>query len=710
MVAFAIGYVLLSGSLLVRGTLLDDAVYTGALARADAYERVYTDVLADPELADVVEQLIGQLELEGIDPAETRTLATNSLRWAVPPSLIRTGSEDAITATVAYMRGDQETLIVTVDLTVVVDRVEQVVLDHARAAMASVATRQIPTLGEYQVAVEELMASVADGRIPDTLPVPGIAVDRQEVADWLADTALEVGADPLTVEALSEAGSERDAVVLVATETLAANAETVRQELEAKLDDGYQFDVIGQLAQRQENRREEVVDKLDTVRDLVAVFDTWSFVGGVVLLVGASVTLIALHRGATRRLAFLFAGSLVAGGALTLVAWWAITRTVGPPLAAGTATGPGTWNLPTGLRGVIGDVEHDLVSSFSESARQFALVPLVGGVTLGAVAALRVRRAATIAMVVASSAAGIAWVAVPTVDRSSGCNGHVELCDRAYDEVAYAATHNSMSSPDVVRVWPEQDETIRQQLDGGVRALLIDTHYWTQAVSTEQIEALSPNVPPAIVAAAVADRDLSRARPGTFLCHNHCIWGGMPFGDALDDVKDFLDENPREVVTLVIQDAISTEDTEAAFAAAGLEPYLHTQDVDDDWPTLGEMIERDERLVVFSEFEGPPPDWYHPAFEYMQDTPFTFPTKESLSCEMGRGDEDNRLFMINHWLSALTPDRSNAAAINTRDLIVDRAEQCEAERGQMVNFVAVDFSGIGDVMGAVDELNGLAGR
>ena len=41
-----------------------------------------------------------------------------------------------------------------------------------------------------------------------------------------------------------------------------------------------------------------------------------------------------------------------------------------------------------------------------------------------------------------------------------------------------AATHNSMSSPDVVPVWPEHDGGITAQLDAGVRALLIDTHHW----------------------------------------------------------------------------------------------------------------------------------------------------------------------------------------------------------------------------------------
>ncbi|MEO6988274.1 MAG: hypothetical protein ABI239_06465 [Aquihabitans sp.] len=708
--AIAIGCVLLAGALLVRGTLLDDAVYTGALARADVYERLYTEVLADPELAEITEEIVGQLELEGVDPAEARTLATNALRWAVPPSLVRAGSEEVITETLAYLRGDQNEIIATVDLSVMLDRVEQAVIDHARTAMASMATKEIRTVEEYRTAVEELVALVAEGRIPDTLPVPGGDINGRHVVEVLTDVALSAGADPLTVETLSKAGSDREALVVASTEALRSGAKTARRELEAKLDDGYRFDIIDQLSQRQGDRRSQVVDQLNKARDLMALFGTWTLAGGAVLLILGSAALVALHRDGARRLSILFGSSLVAGGVLTLLVWWSITRSVGSPLAAGTGTGPGTWNLPGGLRSVIGDVEGNLVSSFHGDARRLAFLPLVAGGALAGIAAIHVRRAVTIGLVVAVGATAVAWVAVPAADNTDGCNGHVELCDRGYDEVAYAATHNSMSSPDVVRVWPEQDETIREQLDGGIRALLIDTHHWTRAVSPEQIEALSPNVPPAVVASVMADRDLTRGRPGTFLCHNHCIWGAMPFGDALGDVKDFLDENPREVVTLVIQDAISAEETEAEFVAAGLEPYLHVQDVDADWPTLGQLIDRDERLVVFSEFKRPPPAWYHEAFEFIQDTPYLFPTKESLSCEAGRGHDDNRLFMINHWLSALTPDRSNAAAINGRQFIVDRARQCEEERGQMANFIAVDFAGIGDVQGAVDELNGLTGR
>ena len=57
------------------------------------------------------------------------------------------------------------------------------------------------------------------------------------------------------------------------------------------------------------------------------------------------------------------------------------------------------------------------------------------------------------------------------------CNGHAELCGRPLDEVALAATHNSMSAPLPGWFSAAHDRPIAAQLAGGIRGLLIDTHY-----------------------------------------------------------------------------------------------------------------------------------------------------------------------------------------------------------------------------------------
>jgi len=72
-----------------------------------------------------------------------------------------------------------------------------------------------------------------------------------------------------------------------------------------------------------------------------------------------------------------------------------------------------------------------------------------------------------------------------------------------------------------------------------------------------------------------------------------------------------------------------------------------------------------------------------------------------------RGDPDATLFLLNHWVQRVAPDRADAVDVNRHDAIVDRARECQGERGLIPNFIAVNFYGIGDLADAVATLNGL---
>ena len=52
--------------------------------------------------------------------------------------------------------------------------------------------------------------------------------------------------------------------------------------------------------------------------------------------------------------------------------------------------------------------------------------------------------------------------------------------------------------------------------------------------------------------------------------------------------------------------------------------------------------------------------------------------------------------------------RVDSAVVNTHDALVARARRCEAERGLLANFVAVNHYNIGDLVAAVDTLNGVS--
>jgi hypothetical protein len=94
-------------------------------------------------------------------------------------------------------------------------------------------------------------------------------------------------------------------------------------------------------------------------------------------------------------------------------------------------------------------------------------------------------------------------------------------------------------------------------------------------------------------------------------------------------------------------------------------------------------------------------------FDYTKDTPFKFRSAEEFSCEPNRGPDDAPLFLLNHWLANFGTRVTDSRAVNTLEVLGGRAERCRAERGQIPNFVAVNFVSIGALYEVVDALNGV---
>lgn len=696
---FVVGYALVAAVLLVRGRVLSADTYKDALVRNDAYERVYTEVLADPELAEQVELLLGGLRFDEVDPAQVRALSTSALRWAVPPSTIRRGTEGFLAATLGYVRGDRARIDADVDLTPVLDRLDESTALEVRTLLAGATDLSVADLDGYRAAVASFASQLGSGTVPGSVPVPsGAALDAEQVAGVLLDQfgSLDAARREQVLAAVA-AGDARDGLVNAAGVDTAA----ARDRLATALEDRHDLDVIGELADRAGRSRARVVGQLDTVRDAARWFRPATAVVGVVLMVGAAGGLLWRHRARPRDGGLALAAAAVASGLVVLVLWVLVARAVGSPFDPALSTGPGSWNLPAGVRSLLGDVTSTVGSSLTTAVRRLVLFPVVAG-AVGAALLFSHRALAVAGGAVAAIGVVIGLASTGGASSARQCNGHAELCDRRYDEVVYGATHNSMSSPDVVFVWPEQDADIRAQLDDGVRALLIDTHHWTPLVAADQLTDLPPDL-----ATQVYGRlgPLREARDGAFLCHNQCALGAIPFLDSMETVREWLELNPDEVVTLIIQDAISPEETAAIVGAAGLDRYLHTHEDGSRWATLGELIDRDERLVVFAESSGPPPAWYHPAFELMQDTPFRFAQLSEMSCAVNRGPADASLFLVNHWVQRVAPDRAVAVEVNAHDVLVDRARRCQDERDRLPNYIAVDFANIGDLGAAVDTLN-----
>jgi hypothetical protein len=262
------------------------------------------------------------------------------------------------------------------------------------------------------------------------------------------------------------------------------------------------------------------------------------------------------------------------------------------------------------------------------------------------------------------------------------CNGHAELCARAYDAVAFPGTHDAYASVANQVVAHDQTYSLSRQLADGVRVL--------------HLEIIPNNGEP-------------------WLCHGICGLGGESLVDALQEVRAFVDAWPTEVVTLLTESSqITTDQIASAFQSADLQKYTHAHALGEPWPTLGSMLQHGERVVVFhadqSGTGGATFDWMLDRFAWTWETPWDNVTSADFGrCDADRGKKGNSIYVVDNYLEDLvieTPE--NAALTNYDPFLVDRVLYCQKTEATLPNFVMVNFYEVGDLFHVVDVLNGFA--
>lgn len=308
---------------------------------------------------------------------------------------------------------------------------------------------------------------------------------------------------------------------------------------------------------------------------------------------------------------------------------------------------------------------------------------------------------------------------------AQACNGSELLCDRPLDAVAFPAAHNAMSSANAGFIDPNQRNTIVQQLDAGVRGLLIDslmarpTARRASALTVldgEVRRQAEAEVGPGGITALqdFLGRRVAKPTgpPEPFLCHMACELGAIPMVTAMRDVRTWLDAHPREVLQIVIQDLVTPRDTERVFKETGLLDRVYTWRPGTPAPTLRQMIAQNRRVLVMAEDEGIPGSWYPPGYRrLLKETPYDNKTVASLrsraSCVANRGREANPLFLVNHWAAVYPPLPSKAQEVNAERFMLARVRRCSRIRNAFPNLIAVDFADIGDVVRVAARVNGV---
>ncbi|KQK15338.1 PI-PLC X domain-containing protein At5g67130 isoform X2 [Brachypodium distachyon] len=269
-----------------------------------------------------------------------------------------------------------------------------------------------------------------------------------------------------------------------------------------------------------------------------------------------------------------------------------------------------------------------------------------------------------------------------------------------FNKYAFLTTHNSFSirgepsRTGVPRItFYNQDDSITDQLNNGVRALMLDVYDFRDEV---------------------------------WLCHSK---GGKCFDftafepaiDAMREVEAFLAANPSEVVTLILEDYVSSDQgLSKLFNATGLTrhwfPVSRMPRRGEDWPRVRDMVARDHRLLVFTSDEskeageGIAYQWnFMVENQYGDGGMMGLHGCRSRSESREMGDTARSLVLVNYFHTV--PLRATACVEHSRPGLVDALRACHAAAGnRWANFLAVDYykrSDGGGVFEATDMLNGM---
>ena len=309
---------------------------------------------------------------------------------------------------------------------------------------------------------------------------------------------------------------------------------------------------------------------------------------------------------------------------------------------------------------------------------------------------------------------------------SETCNGYAQLCARRLDEVTFAGTHNSMSASDTPGWFiANQDRDVAQQLNDGIRAFKISTHYGTEDsagfVHTDIVaeggrlnRVAAKLIPSARAALQRVSKSLARGPVGkrdVWLCHTLCELGATPMVGFFQTIRRFLQANPNQVLVFFDEDAVHEQDLRNAFVRAGVFKYLARLQPGQPLPTLGQLIHAHKNMVVFSQdrTSGHYP-WNPYAFNWMEDTPLGAVKPSQFTCKLNRGQAGNPILLMNNWADIFPPRPSPNVALVKRDFILSRAQQCVQQRGRYPNLILTDYYNRGNVIGAANTLNGVEGQ
>ena len=285
-----------------------------------------------------------------------------------------------------------------------------------------------------------------------------------------------------------------------------------------------------------------------------------------------------------------------------------------------------------------------------------------------------------------------------------------------YDQTSFLTAHNAFANFN--QGWQQymmQTWSIEEQLDHGVRGLMLDTHETEGTVrlchvGCSALHTIQKGIGPAL----------------------HALWERHEYElltKTLGTIKDWLDRHPSEVVTLFLENRVDNDKLAKEIESVpGLMPMiLKLTDWDPHeyggmWPTIAWLRAHNKRVIIFNEDktgsnlgnEDNPERLKYPfsyTWHYLIESQYGSVNKDTVCAERAtskKHEELNRLLYLVNFFRQLagSPTASKQDNdYNTLKEVINLCRQRDIAGGKYPNFLALDFVEEGNGMQLINEFN-----